>query len=76
MTTIAEICRSRRARQEIGRADSVPHKVLIRLDREFSRRGLRSYRGYETRGELFARLNFHGYAIAVDPFGNLRRVEQ
>lgn len=65
---------SRRFRQEIDKTASVPHKIMLRLDREFRRRGVRSYRGYETRGINYARLNFYQFAINVDPFGRLSRV--
>lgn len=54
--------------------DSRPHKVMLRFDRDFLRRGLRSYRGYEIRGRIYARLNFDHYAIDIDPFGRITRV--
>lgn len=63
-----------RLSHEITRAYSVPHKVMVRMDREFVRRGLTSYRGYETRGINHARILFHDQTIEVTPFGQMRRV--
>jgi hypothetical protein len=65
--------RSRRS-HEITSAYSVPHKVMVRMDREFVRRGLTSYYGYETRGINHARILFHNQTIEVTPFGEMRRI--
>ena len=66
--------RHRRALNEITSAYSVPHKVMVRMDREFVRRGLTSYYGYETRGINHARILFHDQTIEVTPFGQMRRI--
>ena len=63
-----------RLSHEITSAYSVPHKVMVRMDREFVRRGLTSYYGYETRGINHARILFHNQTIEVTPFGQMRRV--
>jgi hypothetical protein len=49
---------------------------MLRLDRKFSRRGLRSYRGFAQHGERYARLNFDNQTIEVGVFGGLRRIAQ
>jgi hypothetical protein len=64
----------RRALNEMRREASVPHKVMLRMDRELARRGIRSYRGYETRGRNYARILFDNQTIEVTPFGQMRRV--
>ena len=65
--------RSRRS-HEITSTYSVPHKVMVRMDRELTRRGISSYYGYETRGINHARILFHDQTIEVTPFGQMRRV--
>lgn len=72
--TLSSIIRSRRARQEISREDSLPHKIMLRFDRNMVRRGIRSYCGYETRGPLYARMKFDNQTIEITPFGKMRRV--
>jgi len=61
-----------RAIHDICREEPHHVKVMVRLDREFRRRGVRSYRGYLVDGQTVARLNFdHGF-ISVGLFGTLR----
>lgn len=53
---------------------SQPTKVMLRMDRRFRERGLRSYRGWAQHGERYARLNFDNQTIEVGVFGDLRRM--
>ena len=66
---------SRRNSHRIAERSSLSHKVMLRLHRQIEQRKLRSYRGYEIRGRLGAKLNFDDCAIEVGMFGGLRRVQ-
>jgi hypothetical protein len=61
---------------QIASQSSQPTKVMLRMDRRFRERGLRTYRGYAQHGERYARLQFDNQTIEVGVFGDLRRMMQ
>ena len=60
-----------RRHQEMVRDEPYHIKVMHRMDRRLRKHGVRSYRGYATKGKYYARLNFDDGHILMGIFGEM-----
>jgi len=60
-----------RTQHNIRREEPRHVKVMLRMDRRLRERGVRSYRGYEVKGRIYARLNFDHGIMPIGLFGEL-----